>query len=176
MSNNNTYSAIVCKVCNQVGSVRKTKVRRMSGPVVAIGYIFLIPSLLGMFFGMILFCGSGKVAGDHVDNHAQEYTANLAQLGLTAAQVEEVSALKTPTREALEGQGLTPEQAQDVLHLHTMKSAGDVGTGVGAALGIGASLFIIVSSFVGGLLGWLLIMKKSVLLCGNCKGVHADAA
>jgi hypothetical protein len=33
------------------------------------------------------------------------------------------------------------------------------------------SILGIVGSFVGGLLGWILIMKKTVLQCTNCQAV-----
>ena len=43
------YGGPVCKVCDS-GSLRLKSVHRMSGPVVAIGVILLIPSVLGMLF------------------------------------------------------------------------------------------------------------------------------
>jgi len=45
--NSQTQLPLQCKVCDRGILVRK-KVFRMSGPVVAIGYILLIPSILGM--------------------------------------------------------------------------------------------------------------------------------
>jgi hypothetical protein len=37
----------------------------------------------------------------------------------------------------------------------------------------GFSLFIIITSFIGGRLGWLLVMKKTVLRCPHCQAVVA---
>ncbi len=38
---------IICKVCDR-GTLRKKDIFRMSGPVVVIGFILLIPSMIGM--------------------------------------------------------------------------------------------------------------------------------
>jgi len=48
-------------------------------------------------------------------------------------------------------------------------SAAEVtGAAIGTGLGIGVSVFIGVTSLIGGLLGYLLIMKKKVYKCGVC--------
>jgi len=51
-------------------------------------------------------------------------------------------------------------------------SAGYLATTADAAGVIGAlgssSLCVFISSFVGGLLGWLLILRKKILQCNNC--------
>jgi hypothetical protein len=44
---------IICKVCDK-GLLGKKKKYRMSGPVVAIGYILLIPSVLGIAFSLLM--------------------------------------------------------------------------------------------------------------------------
>ena len=41
---------------------------------------------------------------------------------------------------------------------------------VGATIA-GLSIFLGIAFFVGGLLGWLLVMKKSVLCCDNCSAI-----
>ena len=89
-----------CRVCNAGVLEMKTKYR-MSVPVILIGYIFLIPSVLGMFVGGV-----------------------------------------------------------------TLFSAG-----ADSAAACGISVFVIVASFVAGLFGWLLTMKKKVLQCSNCGAV-----
>jgi hypothetical protein len=43
-----------CKTCDQ-GVLTLQKVHRMSGPAVTIGYLLLIPSLLGIAFAMFFF-------------------------------------------------------------------------------------------------------------------------
>jgi hypothetical protein len=94
---------IPCKVCNR-GVLVPKRIYRLSAPVVAIGYIFLIPSVLGMIAGGLIFFGVIAQGGD--------------------------------------------------------ESSGVIGGGFAILLGV--------ASFVGGLLGWLLIMKKRVLQCSVC--------
>lgn len=101
-----------CKVCD-CGTLQSKKVFRMSGPVVAIGFILLIPSVLGM-----AVCG-------------------LASLGLLSVGVAQSS--------------------RDV-------AAGAVWLSTVSAFGF-------VAFFVGGLLGWLLVMRKRVLQCSVCGAV-----
>jgi hypothetical protein len=95
-----------CKVCER-GVLVPKKIYRMSGPVVVIGFIFLIPCILGMLLAALLFTA------------------------LVAPNVIGVAVYRT----------------------------GFITT---IALGLG------ISSFVGGLLGWLLVMKKRVLQCSVC--------
>ncbi|MGP8174569.1 MAG: hypothetical protein ACLP7O_08485 [Terracidiphilus sp.] len=108
-----------CKICDR-GTLMPRKIRRLSGPAVAIGYILLIPSISGMAACAILFIGAlivGVVGAAH-------------------------------------------------------------GSGILAALAGGGSLailYVAILCFVGGLVGWLLIMKKHVLQCVYC-GAVVDAA
>jgi hypothetical protein len=94
---------IPCKVCDRGTLERNTKYR-LAGPAVVIGYILLVPSVIGM----------------------------LCALALSAF----------------------------VLAKSTRSSAitGFVG-------------FTLIASLVGGLLGWLLVMKKRVLQCSTCRAV-----
>lgn len=99
-----------CKICERGALVRK-KVFRMSGPVVAIGFIFLIPSVCGMILSALVFLGVISSAGDQTTDNTQ------------------------------------------------------VVIGTAFAIGLG------IACFVGGLLGWLLVMKKRVLQCAVCGAV-----
>jgi hypothetical protein len=104
---------INCKVCDRGVLVRKKRFR-MSGPAVAIGFILLIPSVLGILFSaFILFAVAVGVGHD----------------------------------------------------------AGNPDVAGAAAIGTGIAIFIGVGCFVGGLLGWLLIMRKRVLQCNVCEAV-----
>ena len=89
-----------CKVCD-AGTLLRRKKFRMSGPVVAIGYILLIPSILGILASVFI-----------------------------------------------------------VVALHRTDGFGE-----------GVALFFGVASFVSGLIGWLLVMKKQVLECNACQAV-----
>jgi len=68
---------------------------------------------------------------------------------------------------------LTELQRQAVQQAKLELAAGTVGAGAGAALAGGASILFGVFSLVGGLLGWLLVMKKAVLQCNACGAVVA---
>jgi hypothetical protein len=47
-------------------------------------------------------------------------------------------------------------------------SAAKVVPGAAAACGFGLSPMIVIGSFVGGLVGWLLVMRKTLLQCFRC--------
>ena len=111
--------APTCKVCDQ-GQLKKKTKYRMSTPVVLIGQIFLIPSIIGMLIGVLLFI--------------------FTLVGTT----------------------------------DTVNTGGADTGGVLVVSGV-ISVFVIICSFVGGLLGWLLTMKKKVLKCNSC-GAVVDAS
>jgi hypothetical protein len=172
------YGSVACKVCNQPGGIGVAKLRRFSGPVVAIGYILLVPSVLGMLFGAFMLlatCMSAKTVSDATDTGYQEAIASID--GLTPTQVSSLRAATTvPSPDRLQQLGLTTYQVERVHSAWSARSAGDVGAGIGVGVVGGIAIFAVVASFVGGLLGWLLTMKRKVLLCRLCNGVHADVA
>lgn len=120
------YSRIVCRVCSQPGGVSAAKIHRFSGPAVIIGYIFLVPSILGILFGV--FVGIASV-------------------------VSASSAAATATSDA-----------------------GMAGASLGMTMGLFMAGFVMLVSFVGGLIGWILVMKRNVLRCRICGGLHGDLA
>jgi len=104
------HSSPLCRTCG-VGALRLEKRYRLSTPVVVIGYILLIPSVLGvLFFIVTMFM-----------------LANASNANANAAS--------------------------------------------GATMATGLAFFFAVAFFVSGLLGWLLVMKKKVLVCTNCSAV-----
>ena len=96
---------IRCKTCG-VGTLQLVKRYRMSTPVVAIGYIILVPSVL-----FIIIC---------------------------VMSIFRIASLSNSD---------SSEMASGIL------------------------VFFALAAFVGGLLGWLLIMKKKVLICTHCSAV-----
>jgi hypothetical protein len=102
--------SIKCKVCDQGAMERRHKFR-MSGPVVVIGFILLIPSLIGMVIATVVLITAGGIGAS--SNDARAGTAIFA-----------------------------------------------IGGGIASVVGI--------SSFVGGLIGWLLVMRRWVLQCSFC--------
>ena len=108
-----------CKICDR-GTLMRRKIRRLSGPAVAIGYILLIPSILGMV-GCAILLAVSLLAGVAGAAHGSAFATAFA--------------------------------------------------GIGAI----AFVYIGILSFVFGLVGWLLIMKKHILQCVYC-GAVVDAA
>jgi len=100
--------AIKCKTCD-TGKLTRRAVYRMSSVVVLIGYIILIPSILGMILGVA-----------------------------TCFNVASKGPNDTATR-----------------------------------LAEGIAFFWTVAALVSGVLGWILVMKKSVLQCNHCSAVVA---
>jgi hypothetical protein len=121
-------------------------------------------------------CATGSASSDVSDKTQAMYSDAIKRVeGLSPDQTEKVLSLDTPTPARLEDIGLSTSQVVAVQHAQSMRSAGNFGAGAGTAIGFGMGLFLLIGSFVGGLIGWILTMKKTVLLCSNCKGVHADA-
>lgn len=52
--------------------------------------------------------------------------------------------------------------------MENMDAPEALGTAIGLGIGIGASLLIGISSLIGGLIGYILIMKKKVYKCELC--------
>lgn len=75
-----TTEKIICKVCDRGELVHKFKYR-MSTPVVAIGYILLIPSVLGIAFSLFLLF-SLNYAGQETPEPATATEAMNIQINL----------------------------------------------------------------------------------------------
>ena len=86
----------------------------MSGPVVVIGFILLVPSVIGMIISATMFFIAVSANAGHATDTAYQ---------------------------------------------------------AGVAIGVGFAIFCGVASFVGGLIGWLLVMKKRVLQCSVCGAI-----
>jgi hypothetical protein len=143
----------------------------MSGPVVVIGFILVIPSVLGMLFGifMLFITGAARTRTSMSGEH--KIRARLVAEDVPEPIIAEVIASK-PVGNA-ELVSLSPEQRSAIHDAQLSASAQKVGAGAATVLVGGFSLFIVVASFVGGLLGWLLIMRKRVLQCVRCGAVVA---
>jgi hypothetical protein len=183
----------------------------MSGPAVAIGFILLIPSVLGMLFSALLFFGviastggkSGANANESSHMFQSAFDASFRQScarnfkrtygqasGESAPQslVEQycecalsvyketgsnAMAAQTCTQEATDGTLNTPSQDVDALYTNTSSHQNPDAAGVNLFrfLGSVSAVALGIASFVGGLLGWLLVMRKRVLQCNLCGAV-----
>jgi UPF0716 family protein affecting phage T7 exclusion len=162
-------TAPVCKVCGQ-GALQKKKKFRMSGPVVVIGFLLLIPSVIGMLLGALLLFATGSAATQVGSGMKTEAKQNLIAAGL-AESIAEKAVSHTLTD--ADKSNLTAEQIKAIEDADFSLKAQTVGAGAGTAIGGGIALFFMVCSFVGGLLGWILIMRKKVLQCAHCEAVVA---
>ncbi len=158
--------AIKCKTCDRGTLVRKKKYR-MSGVVVLIGYILVIPSIIGILIGVAGIVGSGSAG-----TSSNQASRTRIESQLLAASVPVTVIAKMKDRAARlavsDTAGLNGTQRAAVRSASLSLAASDAGTAIGVGVAAGFSIFVVIASLVGGLLGYLLIMKKSVLQCDTC--------
>lgn len=205
-----TSSYLTCKICDR-GSLYPKKVFRMSGPAVAVGFILLIPSLLGMIISALYFVGviaykgneSSSVASQPAQSFQDTRDANFrrscaksarqsywmstgSQLPTTMAEeycecalsVFKVTGSKNASAQTCSQQlndGVLEVPSQEVQALYSgtaqhEKHASAESYG-GRFIGGGLSAASGIACFVGGLLGWFLVMQKRVLQCAVCGAV-----
>ena len=209
---------LTCKICDR-GALSSKSIFRMSGPAVVIGFILLIPSILGIICSALMFIGvnvfafaydgneTGSVASQSSHSFQSEFDASFRRScaatfkrsyyqasGLSAPQQlveqycectlsnvretgsEEVAA-QTCIRRVKDGNLDTPSENVNALYSSGISHEKRPRTGsnplraafsvFGSSLAIGIGI----TSFVGGLLGWLLVMRKRVLQCNLCGAV-----
>lgn len=157
-----------CPTC-QKGQLALKKKYRMSTPVVIIGWLFLIPSFIGMLIGLLGLFATGKAATTTSAGIEQRARADLEAAKIPASMIESIVAGRVITAE--DQSGLTDSQRATISAATTSLTASKIGAGAGTAIAGGFSIGIIVMAFVGGLLGWILVMKKKVLQCPMCSAV-----
>jgi hypothetical protein len=200
-----------CKVCDQ-GILISKRIFRMSRPVVAIGYILLIPSILGMTASALMFFGVTTYKSNPTNDRPQpvEEPFNIAFRNGCAANFDQTyrQALSSsaPTllvaeycecalNEIKQGNSdatakelclerwsgdkfIAPPQKTQDLYARIINNPGrppepqsESANNLVRAIGGTFAIFLFIASFVGGLLGWLLVMKKRVLKCSVCGAV-----
>ncbi len=202
-------SYVICKICDRGTLVSKT-VHRMSAPVVAIGFILLVPSIFGIAVSALMLVGVIAYNGDQSNattiepsqQTQSDFDANFRrncargvkkknqEVGYSASPQlieqycecalstfnetgSEATASQTCLQKSRDGtldavgkevnefySGELPHEGRESGGVRLVRVIGSVS---GAVLGI--------TSFVGGLLGWLLVMKKRVLQCNVCGAV-----
>jgi hypothetical protein len=149
----------------------KGRIYRMSGIVVVIGYLLLLPGLGIMLMGVLGLAGTGT-ALNAIDSIAESEIRTDLQRAAVHAQV---------TESIMAGNGLTPQmtqslslkQKQVVASTQSAILAQSIGKGAVATAGSFVSLCMMFGGFTGTLVGWLLVMKKRVLQCPACTAVVA---
>jgi hypothetical protein len=184
----------------------------MSGPVVAIGFILLVPSILGVVFSALTLLGfnaaltgvesgtNGSVGrpyqsdfdADFRNSCATAFRRNSQAMGTYASQLV-VEQFCECSLASFKETGSTTTAAQtcgDRLTYGTLEPLGpnvdafyltdtprrasvapDASLGIARVFGSSIIVAIGIASFVGGLLGWLLVMRKRVLQCNVCGAV-----
>ena len=202
-------SYLTCKVCDR-GTLSSKTVFRMGGPVVAIGFILLIPSILGMLFSAFMFLGVNARSGGESGTNASESSrpsqsasdasfrqncakstrrTSLATGGSgSMAWIEpycecalatfretgsEVISAQICTQRAREGTLDSPSVEMDALYTDDTPHTGQASSGTNPVRVFGSlsAVTLGIIFFVGGLLGWLLVMRKRVLQCNVCGAV-----
>jgi hypothetical protein len=107
-----------CSACKTESSMEATTIPKFNTILRIIGFVIVVPSVLGMIMALIMFISTGNATSELMS--ASQNNAELA------------------------------------------------GTAIGASIGYGFAIFFGISSLVGGLIGWLLLMKKKVYKCLNC--------
>jgi hypothetical protein len=185
----------------------------MSSPVVAIGFILLIPSIFGIAFSALTLLGfnavltgveSGNSASESVSRPFQtEFDASFRKSCATSIRQKTQEAGYYVSQQTVEGacecslsefketgsmtnayntcaQKLTdgtleqPSTDVDAFYSSDTPRRASVAPVANFGVRVFGSGFIIaigIASFVGGLLGWLLVMRKRVLQCNVCGAV-----
>jgi hypothetical protein len=187
---------LLCKICDR-GTLRQKSVYRLSGPAVAIGYILLIPSVIGMTVCLFMFVSSSVSATNQPYQSASDakYRLNCAkgmkqayyrQHGTIASQkfIEQscecflsvyketgsvTSAPDTCGKQLRDGTLATPSKEVDTFYSDGSTNSSSENEASKVTRNI--AFIFGVMSFVGGLFGWLLVMKKQVLQCDLCGAV-----
>jgi len=254
-------SYLTCKICDH-GTLYSKTVFRMSGPVVAIGFILLIPSIIGMLFSGLMFFGVNaltrgeSVTGSALNHESQalegkysNYIVTTSMFDLMPASLKGanratfVARLETVVPIVFDGryyfgegcmahecgmneaawvidtttnkgtavimkyipdvegmsshenfelygatmdnlppplaawatkQGMTEMNVVSDMFNSTdapHQSSDNAVASIARFIGSGFAIALGIASFVGGLLGWLLVMRKRVLQCNVCGAV-----
>lgn len=190
-----------CKVCER-GVLAKRKVFRMSGPVVAIGFILLIPSIAGITASGLILLGTLSYGSHDVRDSDMQFRYNCIATDqpnagtYSAAETPmpilipfcecELSAVKNgkalsdamqKCMQAMQNGTLPVIDSQTKALIDenlfpngvlTKPPEPEQASIFARVIGGGFAIFLAIASFVGGLLGWLLIMRKRVLQCSVC--------
>ena len=163
-----TGGGVTCQVCGR-GRMYRRKTYRLSGPVVVIGYILLIPSVLGIILNLVLVVlGVVGFAGT-VALIPEAERQVLVDAGIPELIIEKLMSGEQLSDD--ESASLTSDQQQAVQAVQVVAASSVGGACCGAGILGGGAIVGAVICFVSGLLGWLLIMKKKVLQCAACQAI-----
>ena len=178
-----TTHYLTCKVCDR-GMLVPKKIFRLSTPVVAIGFILLIPSVIGMLISALMLLGSvisGAATTAAVSPRVrQEASTGMQEAGVPRRVINDVLTGRTDRVDQwinadMDTNGRVTANEVEVVRQAQQDLKGSVprlsvyGL-MSPVLGVSSILFGL-ASFVCGLFGWLLVMRKRVLQCQLCGAV-----
>ena len=96
---------IICQTCNS-GQLIPRRRYRMSGIVVFIGYLLLIPSIIGIAISVLMLFASGGATSQTMDKIKAETRQKLVSASVPTTTIEHV--LNSQPLSTVEQQSLTP--------------------------------------------------------------------
>jgi len=163
-----SYVEPQCQICGQ-GILKKRKKFRLSTPIVIIGYVILIPSIFCLLLSLFLLLTVGVGGSQTNENINSEVKTMLEDANIPQPLIEKFMDHKQLT--AQEEKGLSKQQLKTFHDAKSKYLSGKLVNGVAiGVVGIGSVIMLIVSCF-GGLIGWILTMRKKVLQCNACEAV-----
>jgi hypothetical protein len=145
---------------------------RMSAPVVVIGFIVLIPSILGICASVLILLGVTVAGGSASNRVRNQAVTSMRNNSVPEPIISAVLAGQDQEVDRLMDNDETPEVQRSWVRDAQEKIRGTNATaGIGILVGGGFAGALGIASFVGGLLGFLLVMRKRVLQCSFCGAV-----
>jgi hypothetical protein len=158
-----------CKACGS-GALVKKRVDRLSGVAVALGYLLLAPSLLGLLVAIALFLVSGVASTKDLSQKLKkDVSVDLKKAGASQNLIVKVIGFQKVSED--DEKDLTEQQKGAVRSGRVRMANGPLPesaiwlTAIVVRVG---SLYVGAFSLLGAVLGWLLVRKKEVLACDQC--------
>jgi len=168
-----TARKLACSECG--GRLARRSQFRLSKAFVIIGFIILIPSVMGLLIGVILFATSGSAKAELKQALSQDSRSELQEAGVPPGLIEKLSEGQKLTSDEMKE--LTGEQQALVLGQAIGAGMSELGAGmaeVGGAFIRFIATVMMIGSSVGCVGGVLLTLRKKMLCCVQC-GAMAGA-
>ena len=159
---------IACKTC-EVGQLVRRRRYRMSGPVVVMGYLFIVLALLCAIGGTFGLVDSSAVAAELPGRLAARSKSTLRSIAVPAPTIEKV--VSGEELSASDRSALSEQQHEAIDLARRLNSLTGISEGLRILLVAGLSILCLAAAFEACLVGCLLVMEKRVLQCLTCGAV-----
>lgn len=129
---------VKCKTCD-TGTLVRRKKYRMSGVVVVIGYILLIPSVIGILVGGIGLVSSGAAGKSGMQTARTRAEADLRAASVPAPVISKLTEFRSLV--ASDTASLNGRQRAAIREANLTLTASAAGTGIGVGVAAGVSIF-----------------------------------